>query len=58
MAIFGPVIDQQQELRGRYALAQKEEKRLRLTIQSMEIFEEEDQRLVETLAHQQPLDRF
>ena len=52
MAVLGTIIDQQQDTGRGKTFAQKREKRLRLIVQLVQIFEDEEQRLIETLACQ------
>src|SRR4029453_8544168 len=46
----------QQEMRRGYTLAQESKKSLSLGIQPVQILEDQDEELVQTLAQQQPLD--
>jgi hypothetical protein len=57
MPVLGPIIPQQQDAGSGEAFAEQEEKCLRLTVQPVQILEDQDDKLVATLAHQHPLER-
>ena len=57
MAILGAIVHQQQDLAPGHTLTQRVEKPLRLTINPMQVFKDENQRLIETLAQEQLLER-
>src|SRR5262249_19769581 len=58
MPILWAVVDQQQDAGSRDTLAQHAEEGLRLAVQPMEIFEDEQERLLAALADQQPFNGF
>ncbi|MNT02603.1 hypothetical protein D3C72_1371070 [compost metagenome] len=55
--VLGPVIDQQQDAGAGHALAENAEESLGLTVEPLQILNDQFQRLGQALAHQQPLDR-
>ena len=57
MAILGAVVGQQQKLGAGHTLTQHVEKALRLAINPVQVFKDQNQRLVETLAQEQLLER-
>ena len=57
MPVIQPVVDQQEQVRRRQALAQALEQRLRLGIQPVQILADQQQGLYLTLAQQHPLER-
>ena len=57
MLVLGPVVDQQEEPRGRQALDQAVEQRLGLGVDPVQVLEDQQQRLHLALAQQQALDR-
>ena len=57
MAILRPVIHQKQILGSSDTVGQQIEEGLRLLIDPMQVFEDDDQRLVETFAQDDALDR-
>ena len=54
--VLGPVVDEQEDPRGRQALDQGVEQRLGLAVDPVEVLEDQQQRLHLALAQQQPLD--
>src|SRR5882724_9601706 len=54
--ILGTIVHQQEDTRCRYTFAEKIKECLGLAVQPVQVFKNESERLVETLAHQQPLD--
>jgi hypothetical protein len=56
MLVLGPVVDQQEQSRAGNALDQAVEKRLRLSIDPVQVFEHRDDRLRLTLAQEQSLE--
>ena len=57
VAVLGAVVHEQQDLGGGDTLAEDVEKPLRLAVNPMEVLKDQDQRLVETLAEEQSLER-
>ena len=57
MAILGTVVGQQQQLGAGHTLTEYIQETLRLPIDPVQIFKDQDHRLVETLAQKQPLER-
>ena len=57
LAIFRPIVHQQQNPGTGHTLTQGIEKSLRLTVDPMQVFKDQDQRLIETLTQEQPLER-
>ena len=57
MAILGPIVDQEQQLGTGHTLTQDIEKSLRLAVDPVQVFKDEDQRLVETLPQEELLER-
>src|SRR5216684_4087944 len=58
MLVLRPVINQQQEMRRGYTLAQESKKGLGFGVQPVQVLEDQDKELVQTLAQQQSLDGF
>ena len=57
MAVLGPIVHQQQDARRADAVGQQVQECLRLAIDPVQVFEDHYQRLVDTLAQQDALDR-
>ena len=57
MLILRPVIHQQQYTRRRHTLTEESQESLGFAVQPVQILKDENEGLVETLPHQQPLDR-
>src|SRR5690348_11685664 len=57
VAVFGSIVDQQQDARTRNRVDQQIQQRLGLTIYPVEILENDNERLVEALAQQHSFDR-
>ena len=55
--ILGAIVHQQQNLRTGHTLTQRIEKSLRLGVDPVQVFKDEDERLVETLAQEELLER-
>ncbi len=58
MRILGPIVHQQQNIRGADRIGEEIEKFLRLVIDPVQVFEDHHQRLIERFAQQQPFDGF
>ena len=56
MPIFRAVVDQQQDVSTSHALTQYIQKPLRLTVDPVQVFKDQDQGLVETLTQEEFLD--
>ena len=57
MAILGAVVGEEQQLGAGHTLTEHVQKALRLPINPVQVFKDQDQRLVETLAQEQLLER-
>src|SRR5262249_25608574 len=57
MRILGPIVNQQQNLRGRNRVGQQIQQRLRLLVDPVQILEDHHQRLIHRLAQQNAFDR-
>ena len=57
MAILGPVVDHHQNLRGADSVGEQLQQRLGLRVNPVQVLEDDDERLVEALAHDEALDR-
>ena len=57
VAIFGSIVDQQQDPGGRQALHQAVEQRLGLAVDPVQVLEDQQQRLDLALEQQEPLER-
>ena len=57
MAILRAIVHQQQNLGAGHTLTQHIEKPLRLAVDPVQVFKDQDQRLIETLAQEQLLER-
>ena len=57
MAVFGPIVHQQQDLSRGDTLTQRVEELLRFAVNPMQVFKDQDQGLFPTLAQEQPLER-
>jgi hypothetical protein len=58
MSVLGPVVHQQQEFRGSDGIGQQVQQLLGVLVDPVEVFEDQHQRLVETLTQDSALDRF
>src|SRR5277367_5792379 len=58
MRVFGAVVNQQQDAGSADRIGEQVQERLRIVVDPMQIFEDDYQRLVETLAQQDAFDRF